>query len=342
MTSTLHLGRNIVISSDALGLVDVAFTRQELTSRYPGVRFHGSAPAARISPAVRIEAGASITLSSDLRITGNSKIGAGAIIEGGTIYSSTINGSVSGGDINHSTISSGSSISGGTVNHSTVRGHTNVTSGCINHCVLQSATVTGGILNHSQVRDNACISGGTLNHCVVNNDTTFSRGLRQHETIRDSNTRDSIDSEPNAWDYLGTNQVTRLSHGGFSNITIGGNSSVLFGDIITSPAHFSPPTESLRLHLPPPMEISNDTYNEDPPEQLIDHLISYDLIHEAVMTPNGDTFDRRVIEKHINAYGLCPVKREPLGAFDLRPNRALQAQITEWKATHAVQARSQL
>jgi hypothetical protein len=334
MSYTLLFDQGVAFSSNRFEAAETWITRQELTTRYPGVRFHGSARAAQISSAVRIEIGAQITLSSNLSITGDSGIGADAIVEGGRIHSSEINGTVSGGEINHSKISTGSSISGGSINHSILQGHTKVTGGCINRCVLQSATVTGGTLNHSKVRENARVSGGTLNRCVVNQETRFSHGSRQHETIRDLNTQDSVGPVLGVRDQSGTSQVTGTSsYTRFSNLFIGGNSSVQIGNIIT-PFSPSPSRTRSRLQFPPPMKITDDTYDEVPPEYLIDHLISYDLIHEAIMTPNGDTFNRQVIEKHVNEYGNCPVTREPLALCDLRPNRALQAQITEWKARH--------
>jgi hypothetical protein len=247
MSYTLSFDQGVAFSSNGFEVAETRITRQELTTRYPGVRFHGSAQAAQISSAVRIEIGAQITLSSNLSITGNSGIGAGAIVEGGRIHHSEINGTVSGGEINQSKISTGSSISGGSINHSILQGHTKVTGGCINYCVLQSATVTGGTLNHSKVRENARVSGGTLNHCVVDQETTFSHGSRQHETIRDPNAQDSVGPVLDVRNQSGTSQVTGTSsYTRLSNLFIEGNSSVQIG-------HHSllhPPGQGLGCNFP--------------------------------------------------------------------------------------------
>ena len=47
------------------------------------------------------------------------------------------------------------------------------------------------------------------------------------------------------------------------------------------------------------------------------------------MTPNGDIYDRKTIEREIKLQKKCPVTREPLSLQDLRPNRAVQVQIDQ-------------
>lgn len=79
-----------------------------------------------------------------------------------------------------------------------------------------------------------------------------------------------------------------------------------------------------------------ELFDAAPPDHLLDNHITCGLIHEAVSTPNGDTFDRPVIERIIRDRGRCPITREPLRLGDLRPNRALQARIDEWKAEHRI------
>jgi hypothetical protein len=82
--------------------------------------------------------------------------------------------------------------------------------------------------------------------------------------------------------------------------------------------------------------ITKDERHVGPPEHLIDHIVSHDLIHDAVITPSGHTFDRKVIERCIDEYGTCPVTRAPLEKSELRLNRAIQEQITAWKANAQV------
>lgn len=73
----------------------------------------------------------------------------------------------------------------------------------------------------------------------------------------------------------------------------------------------------------------------DPPKYFIDQIITQDLIHQAVITPSGHTYDRKAIEEWIDIDGTCPITREPLPKSKLRPNRALQDQINGWKAMRA-------
>jgi hypothetical protein len=300
-------------------------TREELSVRYPGVSFLGELERARISRSVKIETGATIDLSSsDIQISGTSNIGSQAVINGGTITNSTIKGLVSGGRINYSTVDQSSSIAGGTINHSTIEGGGKVINGRINHSKVRgNATVSGGTLNHSTIDNGASVTGGTLNHCTVDNGASVNSGTKNHEKIGSSNTSTE-------------NHVT-----GFQGIVIGGNSSVFIGDIhsfsspIQSPAVPSQQRAS-RPHLPPPMVADDAEFDAEEPEHLLDNLISFALINEAVMTPNGDTYDRLIIERHIREKHNCPVTRDFLQISDLRPNRALQLQIDEWKRQHRI------
>ena len=84
------------------------------------------------------------------------------------------------------------------------------------------------------------------------------------------------------------------------------------------------------------MVAADDNFDAEPPEHLVDNLISFALINEAVITPNGDTYDRLIIERHIRERFNCPVTRDSLEISDLRPNRALQLQIDEWKKQHRI------
>lgn len=93
-------------------------------------------------------------------------------------------------------------------------------------------------------------------------------------------------------------------------------------------------TPSSRAHLPPPTNINEDEkLDAELPEDLVDGVISHDLINEAATTPNGDVYDRRIIEQEISR---SKKTRKSLSVQGLRPNRALQAQIDKWKAEHRI------
>jgi hypothetical protein len=51
--------------------------------------------------------------------------------------------------------------------------------------------------------------------------------------------------------------------------------------------------------------------------------ISDKLLVDAVVTPNGVTYDRATIKEYIRLYGHDPVTNEPLVVTDLVPNKAL-------------------
>ena len=291
-------------------------TRQELVARYPGVQFGSPLRNVYIAPAVHIEPGATISTTCSISITGQSWIGPQVVIEGG--------------EINYSKCTGNTKITGGTLNHCREVQNADITGGSLNHCTVENGTVTGGSLNHTRLSDGARVTGGALNHCIVSNGATVSNGTRNHETI------DGIHASSN-------NARAPAS------ITIGGNAVVHFGNITTSNSSHPAPSivsstaitspSSVRHSLPSPMNIDfNEEYDTDPPDHLLDNAISFGLIHEAVMTPNGDTYDRRDIERCINSSGICPITRQKLELDDLRLNRALQQQIDAWKAQHRIVA----
>lgn len=70
------------------------------------VDFRGPADTAEIQSTVRIAAGANITLSPSLEISGDSEIGSNAIVCGGKIKHSRIDGLVIGGVIGQCTMAS--------------------------------------------------------------------------------------------------------------------------------------------------------------------------------------------------------------------------------------------
>jgi hypothetical protein len=85
-----------------------------------------------------------------------------------------------------------------------------------------------------------------------------------------------------------------------------------------------------------PAKVFDNEHPADPPGRFMDHIISYDFIHNPVMTPNGDTYDREVIERWIAKDSRCPITRNRITKSDLRPDLVLQEQIRRWKATNAI------
>ncbi|KAJ5172694.1 hypothetical protein N7492_005287 [Penicillium capsulatum] len=60
------------------------------------------------------------------------------------------------------------------------------------------------------------------------------------------------------------------------------------------------------------------------PDYLIDG-ITFEIMHDPVMTPSGSSFDRIGIVKYVEKSGVDPITRTPLAVKDLRPNYALKA-----------------
>ncbi|KAL2012616.1 hypothetical protein VTN00DRAFT_141 [Thermoascus crustaceus] len=60
------------------------------------------------------------------------------------------------------------------------------------------------------------------------------------------------------------------------------------------------------------------------PDYLIDG-ISFEIMHDPVVTPSGHSFDRIGIVKHVEQAGVDPITRVPMTVNDLRPNYALKA-----------------
>ncbi|KAM5435854.1 putative RING-type E3 ubiquitin transferase [Microsporum ferrugineum] len=60
------------------------------------------------------------------------------------------------------------------------------------------------------------------------------------------------------------------------------------------------------------------------PEHLIDN-ITFEVMHDPVVTPSGHSFERTSILKHIQQSEVDPITRVPMTASDLRPNYALKA-----------------
>ncbi|EAS29188.3 U-box domain-containing protein [Coccidioides immitis RS] len=65
------------------------------------------------------------------------------------------------------------------------------------------------------------------------------------------------------------------------------------------------------------------------PDYLIDS-ISFEIMHDPVVTQSGHSFDRVSILKHLQQNPFDPITRVPMSAKDLRPNYALKAACEEF------------
>ncbi|KAI2382017.1 hypothetical protein LOY88_006389 [Ophidiomyces ophidiicola] len=65
------------------------------------------------------------------------------------------------------------------------------------------------------------------------------------------------------------------------------------------------------------------------PDYLIDS-ISFEIMHDPVVTPSGQSFDRVSIFKHLQQNSFDPITRVPMSIKDLRPNYSLKAACEEF------------
>ncbi|OJD15560.1 hypothetical protein AJ78_04183 [Emergomyces pasteurianus Ep9510] len=65
------------------------------------------------------------------------------------------------------------------------------------------------------------------------------------------------------------------------------------------------------------------------PDYLIDG-ISFEIMHDPVITPSGHSFERTMILKHIQHSPVDPITRVPMTIHDLRPNYALKTACDEF------------
>ncbi|OQD75526.1 hypothetical protein PENDEC_c007G01672 [Penicillium decumbens] len=65
------------------------------------------------------------------------------------------------------------------------------------------------------------------------------------------------------------------------------------------------------------------------PDWLIDG-ITFEIMHDPVVTPAGNSFDRIGIVKYVEKSGVDPLTRVPMTVNDLRPNYALKAACEEF------------
>ncbi|KAJ5805096.1 hypothetical protein N7474_010983 [Penicillium riverlandense] len=65
------------------------------------------------------------------------------------------------------------------------------------------------------------------------------------------------------------------------------------------------------------------------PDYLIDG-ITFEIMHDPVITPSGTSFDRLGIVKYVEQSGVDPLTRTSMTVHDLRPNYALKAACEEF------------
>lgn len=65
------------------------------------------------------------------------------------------------------------------------------------------------------------------------------------------------------------------------------------------------------------------------PDYLIDG-ITFEIMHDPVITPSGSSFDRIGIVKYVEQSGVDPITRASMSVNDLRPNYALKAACEEF------------
>ncbi|GMF86634.1 unnamed protein product [Aspergillus oryzae] len=65
------------------------------------------------------------------------------------------------------------------------------------------------------------------------------------------------------------------------------------------------------------------------PDYLVDG-ITFEIMHDPVITPSGTSFDRIGIQKYVEQAGVDPITRTSMTVNDLRPNYALKAACEEF------------
>lgn len=59
--------------------------------------------------------------------------------------------------------------------------------------------------------------------------------------------------------------------------------------------------------------------------------INYQLMEDAVITPDGITYSEKSIRKWLNVHQFCPMTQKPLKPDQLIPNRVIRDLIADWK-----------
>lgn len=65
------------------------------------------------------------------------------------------------------------------------------------------------------------------------------------------------------------------------------------------------------------------------PDYLIDQ-ITFEIMHDPVITRSGHSFERAVIIRHLQKHPHDPITREYMTVDDLRPNYALKTACEEF------------
>ncbi|KAF1811979.1 U-box-domain-containing protein [Eremomyces bilateralis CBS 781.70] len=72
---------------------------------------------------------------------------------------------------------------------------------------------------------------------------------------------------------------------------------------------------------------------QEVPDHLVD-TISFEIMHDPVITKNGNSYERATILEHLKRTPTDPITREPLHISDLRPNIALRQACEEFMQNH--------
>jgi hypothetical protein len=146
----------------------------------------------------------------------------------------------------------------------------------------------------------------------------FHGGISNHITVRE----DDVITEAKAQLF-----AQRQGPGGFSVIR-----GDVRGSVAANTSNVGPNSPKALAYKPFEVDC-NEEFDTDPSQGLKDP-VSLDLIHNAVVTPCGHTFDYHVIEEVIKRDYLCPITRHPLKLNDLIENHAVQDMIG--KKTHRI------
>lgn len=160
----------------------------ELQGRFPGVKFDGDAAAAagvKIGPDVKIKPGATIELNHGLEIRGKTTIGKDAIVSGGTIRDSKIDGRVRGGELDGCTVDAKSAVHGGELKNTTVGKGGLVKGGLLEDCQILDGKVTGGDLYNVRVSEKSLVADGILSDMRIEKGSTVRGGVLDDFTLRD-------------------------------------------------------------------------------------------------------------------------------------------------------------
>lgn len=270
---------------------------ERLQSRFPGVEFIGGMSLGTVIGDVSIAPGARIDLSQGVRLGGQSIVGRDAIIEGGCIQGSTIDGRESGGRIEDSHVGVFARISGGTLRRCKIQGHGQVRNGCIlqDTTVTDNAQVSGGQIRDSEISGNSRVTGGYLVRSIVTDDAVVTGGKACDSLICSHG---------------------HLRHGRIMEGRIDGNPLSLHP---TRRAEKLPYQESSIPRAQPFSGAATNilpVQNCQPPTVLVDPVTGH-LILQAVCTPDGETYD------------LSTIRRLPATRRQGYRNRAVQDVVTD-------------